>query len=371
LASALYGLFWLLRQMMLWLSRLCCRWGDRRAVALTQQPEQLAEGLLALTRAIAADLHKRGTLHPLHTSLEVLMPISSRQAITPGSLLITGHTLRASLLPAGGLSPYRQWLRANASHDPLAERLLWLNSQALRQGQPSLPLDRQIFASTAQISLPLLLLQKGPLVGLVLGGGLAMGLWFIGGIVTRFGWQRLSWLYQDPSILLGGLWLGLGFGLLLRVNALFPDQVKSPQPNRSVAAAPETIAALLQATAPIPIQGRPVILKGKLIGHGGIDNWDCQDLYLNDASGLVKLVNPVPLGSLQGLAQARSHPLQWIGRSVTVMGWGRYDGGLLWVDVNRIDLDHHHRFQAYGPIWATLLSLAISLLGIVIIVRGG
>ncbi|MEO1069784.1 MAG: M48 family metalloprotease, partial [Cyanobacteria bacterium J06638_6] len=59
LASALYGLFWLLRQMMLWLSRLCCRWGDRRAVVLTQQPEHLAKGLLLLTRAIATDLRQQ------------------------------------------------------------------------------------------------------------------------------------------------------------------------------------------------------------------------------------------------------------------------------------------------------------------------
>ncbi|MBE9137205.1 tetratricopeptide repeat protein [Nodosilinea sp. LEGE 07088] len=370
-ASALYGLFWLLRQMVLWLSRLCCSWGDRRAVALTQHPDHLAEGLLSLTRAIATYLQQQSALHPLHTSLEILMPISSRQAITPGSLLIAGHPLSASLLPAGGLSPYRQWLRVNASHEPLAERLLWLNSQALRQGRPGLTLDHQIFASTAQISLPLLLLQKAPLVGLSLGGSLAMGLWFIGGIVNRFGWQRLSWLYQDPSILLGGLWLGLGFGLLLRINTLFPDDVKSPQARHSLTTSPETVATLLQATAPVPIQGRPVTLKGKLLGQAGIHNWGCQDLYLNDASGLVKLVNPVPLGSLQGLLQARSHPLQWIGRSVTVIGWGRYGGGMLWVDINRIDLDHRHSFQAYGPIWATLLSLAVSLLGIVIIVRGG
>jgi hypothetical protein len=196
-----------------------------------------------------------------------------------------------------------------------------------------------------------------------------MGLWFLGGIVNRLGWWRLSWFYQDSSLLTGGLWLGLGLGLLLRINRLFPDS--QPKVGTATTDPPDTIAALLQYPLPLPVQGQPVTLRGNLWGQSGVGNWGCQDLYLNDASGIVRLANPVPLGSLQGLFQPRNHPHKWIGRRVTVTGWGRYNGGMLWVDINQIQLDQQRFFQAYGPIWATATSLGVSLIGIATILRGG
>lgn len=389
-SSIFYGLFWLLRQLVLWLSRSGCSWGDRRATVLTQHPNHLADGLLQLTEAIAADLERRGTLHPLLTSLEVLMPVSSRQAITPGSLLakagrdgqnpdaadnlhsdsLTNRaTIIANLVAVDSLNPYRQWLRVNAAHPPLGERLLDLSQQAILRQQPTAVALPLASPTSNSFSPPLLLLQKGPLAGLLMGGGIAMGLWFLGGVVNRLGWQRLSWLYQDPSVLLGGLWLGLGLGLLLRINALFPDLGSPPPAGQTSTAAPDTIADLLHSSSVLPVQGQPVTLRGQLRGSVGLENWGCQNLYLDDASGLVKLVNPVPLGSLQGLFQ--HHPRHWIGQAVTVSGWSRYGGGLLWVDIHHVQLDPRHRFQAYGPIWATLLSLAISLIGVWTIFRGG
>ncbi|MBD2111913.1 MULTISPECIES: M48 family metalloprotease [Cyanophyceae] len=389
-SSIFYGLFWLLRQLVLWLSRACCAWGDRRATVLTQHPDHLTDGLLQLTEAIAADLERRGTLHPLLTSLEVLMPVSSRQAVTPGSMLAKAGpdgqnlsaadnspsdrfanraTTIANLIAVDSLNPYRQWLRVSASHLPLGERLLELSQQATLRQQPTaiaLPLASP---TPGNFSPRLLLLQKSPLTGLLIGGGIAMGLWFVGGIVNRLGWQRLSWLYQDPSILMGGLWLGLGLGLLLRINALFPEPGSSPTTRQTSSPAPDNIAELINNSSVLPVQGKPVTLQGQLRGATGLENWGCQNLYLEDTSGLVKLVNPVPLGSLQALFQ--HHPRQWTGQAVTVSGWSRYGGGLLWVDIHQVQLDSRHRFQAYGPIWATLLSLAISLIGVLTIFRGG
>ncbi len=384
-ASLFYGLFWLLRQLVLWLSRLCGSWGDRRTVALTRHPDHLSEGLLELTEAIAAHLRQRGTLHPLHSSLEVLMPLSSRQAITPGSLLTSvpetsipeipapeisttenRTALAKVLMTTEGLNPYRQWLRVNASHIPLGERLLWLNQESLLLGQPGVAPQDLFPASPPQVSLPLLFLQKGPLAGLLLGGGLSMGLWFLGGIVNRLGWQRLSWLYQDPSILWGGLWLGLGLGLLLRINPLFPEAQGPPRGSDA-----DAVATLLQSPSPLPVRGQPVMLRGTLRGSSGLGNWGCQDLYLEDSSGCVRLVNPLPLGSLQGWLQSRNHPQDWIGRRVTATGWGRHGGGMIWLDIHQIYLDQRHPFTTYGPIWATLISLGSSLIGIGIIFRGG
>jgi Zn-dependent protease with chaperone function len=373
LASAFYGLFWLLRQGVLWLSRRCCWWGDRRTVALTQRPDQLAAGLLDLTQAIATYLERHGSLHPLHTSLEVLMPVSSRQAVSPGSLITQASEASftaATLMTTDGLNPYRQWLQVNASHIPLGERFLEINRQAQLRGQPAIELTSQPTRGSARVSPALLFLQKGPLAGVLVGGGLAMGLWFLGGIVNRLGWQRLSWLYQDPSILWGGLWLGLGVGLLIRINALFPDG-NPVSGNGGITAAPAaTIVSLMQHTATLPVYGHPITLHGQLKGLPGLGNWGCQALYIEDASGIVRLFDPVPLSSLQSLGQG-PHPRHWLGRQVTVIGWGRYGGGMLWVDIHQVQLDARQRFTTQGPLWATVLSLVISLVGIGIIFSGG
>ncbi len=369
LSSAIYGLFWLLRQLLLWLSRLCSSWGDSRAVALTQHPDHLSEGLVGFAEAIATYLRQRGHLHPLHTSLEILMPVGYRQALSPGSLLGSAEqagAIETNLMAIDSLNPYRQWLRVNAAHTPLGERLFWLNQQALLRNQPGIGLDA--WPLPAKVSLPILFLQKAPLAGLVIGGSLAMGLWFVGGVVNRLGWWRLSWFYQDPSILAGGLWLGLGLGLMVRINQLFPDR---PTGTKSTKTQATPIAALLKTPSPLPVRGQPVTLRGNLRGQPGMANWGLQDLYLEDDSGLVRLANPVPLGSLQGALQPHHHPFKWIGRRVTVTGWGRYSGGMPWVDIDQIQIDPKRAFQAYGPIWATLFSLGCSLLGIWTILRGG
>lgn len=375
-ANLLYGLFWLLRQTVLWLSRLCCRWGDSTVVALTQHPDQVIEAVLHTTAAIAAHLQHHGTLHPLHTSLEVLMPVSSRQAISPGPLLAASQRDRAAILnnliALDGLNPYRQWLRVNASHQSLGERLLWFNQQAILRGQSGIALEPDASLSDIKVSLPLLLLQKGPLAGLIAGGSLAMALWFLGGVVSQINLERLSWLYQDPSILAGGMWLGLGIGLLLRVNTLFPEipnKLAGAKSADSVSA--DTVTTLLQNPSAIPVQGQPVGLCGKLLGLTGTGNWGCQDLYLEDSSSLVKLVNPSPLGSLQRLFRSSAHPCSWVGRMVTVTGWSRYGGGMLWIDIHQIQLDRQRSFSTHGPIWATLISLTCSLIGIMTIFRGG
>jgi hypothetical protein len=370
-ATACYGLFWLLRQAVLWLSRLCSSWADRRGVALTQRPDELAQGLLDLSAAIAHYLQRQGQLHPLHSSLDCLMPVSGRQAILP----VWGSTpspdaAAATLASLDGGNPYRQWLRGCASHPPLGERLLWLQQQALGRGLPGPGVTLNPSPVTA-VSPSLLFLQKGPLAGLIAGGGLALGLWFLGGIVNRLGWVRLSWLYQDPSVLAGGLWLGLGLGLLLRINALFPDRPDQRLAPGPAAPPPDTVAGTLRRAALLPVQGKPVTLQGKLLGTPGLVNYGCQDLYLADETGAVRLVNPVPLNSLQSPLLGPAQPMNWVGRQALVTGWSRYGGGLFWVDIDQINVSSQPSFTTYGPLWATGLSLAISLLGIVTILRGG
>ncbi|NJL46708.1 MAG: hypothetical protein HC929_03405 [Leptolyngbyaceae cyanobacterium SM2_5_2] len=364
MANGLYGLFWLLRKLVLWPSRLRWSWADRRAAALTQQPELLQHSLLALTANLGNHFRQQQQLHPVLASLDILMPLNIQAAISPGSFFSSVDYL--TLMAEDCLNPYRRWLRANATHPSLAERLQPLDRQALNLHRPTGLPPLSAAYSVPSFQLSLLLLQKAPVVGLLAGGGIALGLWFVGGVVQRFGWQRLSWLYQDPSLLQGGLLLGLGLGLLVRINTLYPDI--SPR----LPLATEAGVALMAGDNPLPVQGQPIRLEGTLIGAPGVANWFGQDLHLETSQGVVRLRAASPLLGWWGIIQSPRHISQWLGRQVRIAGWWRQGGGLLWLDIAEVSpLSQSDNFIDQGPLWATVVSLGLSLAGIWIILTGG
>jgi Zn-dependent protease with chaperone function len=366
LASLLFGLFWLLRKLGLWLSRVRAEACDRTTTILSGQPGQQQRLLLTLTRQIAQDVERRGHLHPLLASLDLLMPLSPRQAISPGSWLDSAGLPRT--IAADCLNPYRYWLLANNSHGILGERLLYLERWAHQQDQPCLGLTLGQLTAVNAASSPLtrtdLALQLSPVIGLLAGGAMALGLWFIGGVVNRLNWQQVSWLYQDVSIFRGGLLIGLGLGLLWRVNRLFPDPDTPHTP-------PPSHPQLPQRPPSLPVNGDPVTLVGTLLGPPGLANSLGQQLYLQGDSGILPLSAVCPLDWWRGLVHPARHPAGWLGRQLTLSGWQRRGGGRVWIDVAALECQGYPKYRVHSPQWTAGLGLAISLWGIGLIFAGG
>lgn len=360
LAQVFYGLFWTLRRGLLWLSRLRSGWADRRVDALLQRPDLQQRSLCWLAQQLPAHLAQRGTLPPLWWSLDVLMPLSPHGALSPGSFFPALGEAAVTL--NDWANPYRHWLVGGASHLPFGERLRWLSQQALQRQQPTLNLVEPMTAPPPPFSVPRLMLQKSPVLGLLAGGGIALGFWFIGGLVMRFGWQRLSWWYQDSSLLYGGLLLGLGVGVLMRINALYPD-IPATQP---VVSEP---SHLLGALDQLPVEGEPCRLSGTLIQS--FDAPQGQNVYLATLGGLVKLGFSSPQPGLWELGQTASPFQQWVGRPVVVSGWRRRSDGILWLDVATIGLaSQRQTVTIAAPMWTTLVSLSLCLGGIFILWTG-
>ena len=354
-----YGLFWALRRGLLWISRLRSDWADRRVDHWLQRPDRQRESLRWITAQLPASVDQRGTLPPLWWSLDLLMPVSPQAALSPGSWAT--HLGEATTVLADWANPYRHWLVGGATHTPLGERLHWLNQRALQRQQTALNLAEPITAPPSPLSMPRLMLQKSPVLGLCVGGGLALGFWFVGGLVLRFGWQRLSWWYQDESLLYGGLLLGLGLGLLLRINTLYPD-IPQQQPISDP-------SLLLGPLDQIPVEGYPCRLAGTLLRPNDLPpGTDC---YLKTLGGLVKLHFSSPQPLLWNLWRKSSPLDQWVGRSVTVSGWRRRSDGILWIDVASLELaSRRQAVLITAPIWATAISLGLCLGGIAMIWTG-
>ena len=384
-ASLIYGIFWLLQKVGLWLSRMRAEYCDRTALALFPHPNQYQQLQLALTRQISQDVARRGGLHPLLAGFSLLMPFSPHQAVSPGSFVDRVGVSR--LVAEDCLNPYRYWLVANRSHPIPGERLLLLEQWARSWQIPAIGLTLEQLTTAGEptsspelatphassklpsqpaksITVRDLILQNSPLIGLVVGGSIALGLWFLGGVVNRFNWQQLSWLYQDGSILRGGLLIGLGMGILMRINRLFSERTPLQVDVANID------AALFQRPPTLPVNGYPVTVQGTLIGGDGILNSLCQTFYVQAAGGMLALKFTSPLDWWRSLRPSRQHPSAWTGRQARITGWLRRAGGHLWIDVNSLQVAGKSPFRVHAPQWTTGLGIGLCVGGIWTIFSG-
>ena len=369
IAALAYGLYWLLRKPALALARTRTTYSDRQAVAWTGNPNGLTRALIKTAATTAASVVDQGHVPPLLESVDLLTPLGYRSALTPGSLY--AHGFLPKVLSWDWQNPYRHWLTLNDAHPLLGDRLATLGRYAAQWGlEPELPLAPQ----TARVRMRTktdfsqywwpFLMQIAPYLGLGLGGAIALGMWFIGGLVNPLGIWQISWFYGDRSLLWGSLWLGLGIGTLVRINRFFPDL----NPTKTLRNA--QVEQLLKNPMALPTDSVPVQIQGTLLGRRGMANWLCQDLWLKTDRGLLKLHFLSSLGVVGNLLIHPGHPSLLVGQAVTASGWFRR-GACAWLDLESFMRPGKRLLRSNHPVWSAGVALVSCGLGILIIFRGG
>lgn len=368
-ANLLYSLFWLLRKTSLWAARVGADRSDRLVVELTGNPHGHRRSLVKLMRGTAIAIGQNRETSPWLEALDVLTPFSHQLALTPGSS--PTDTPLVALTQWDRQNPYRHWLIWNQPQPLLGERLRYLDQLAYQIGLPAhtpdslnTPKRKGLMTRPDGLTyLPPLLLQGGPLGGLLIGLGICMALWFFGGVVNAFNWFRLSWLYQDVSILRGSLLLGFGVGMMLRINSLFPDiSAKNTVVNPD-------LVSVQRKPLTLPIDSQPTQLEGQLLGRRGIANWLNQDLIIATETGLLKLHALSAFGPLGNLFAGQNHPIHALHQRIRVRGWMRR-GPTMWLDIDSLRTRKQTLKCSSLPLWTTFVSLATSFWGIYSILRG-
>ena len=370
ISSASYGIFWLLRWPVLWLSRRRVYYSDRLAANITGNPNALTRAIAKMAIGIAEDVRQQQQISYLLEGFEFLTPLGIKQAVTLGS--------SASLAPLETLlqwdvhNPYRKWLEVNNTHPLIGERLQLLSLYAQhwkleteldlatkpaeeRGGNSQIPITKY--------QLPTLLLQGAPFFGIPMSLAIAGGIWLIGWIFSLFDIWQLDWLKGDLGILLGCLPIGFSLGTLIRINYFFPDIKPSATPE-------PTIADILSNPETLPLDSQPVQLQGKLLGRSGINNWLGQDLMLETATGLVKLHHLSILGPIGNLWPVPTRPSDLIGKSVIATGWLRR-GATVAIELENLRTEGGRNSYSAPPIWSTILAFATALWGAYIIFNSG
>lgn len=362
IAALFYGIYWLFRWLILWLSRARVYYSDRIACEITGNPNGLTRALLKIAIGIAKDIQQQGKTSYLLEGFDPLAPVGYRQAITLGSLY--AHTPLEPILAWDYLNPHRRWLTINNSHPLLGERLQILDRYARYW-----KLDSELnFTQNSGLKNQKsnLFLQGSPYFGFLLGLGMTGFLWLIGLIssVLKIRQIPLDWMLGDRSLLYGCLLIGISIGIFWRINPFFPDI----KPSNLLSE--EALPDLLANPTAMPVDSQAIRLQGKLLGRPGISNWLCQDLMVQTATGLIKLHYFSWLGSFGNLLFNSSRPSELVNRPIVATGWFRR-GATLWVDADTLRTQTGKISQSWHPIWSTLLAIAAAAWGVYIIYRGG
>ncbi|MDJ0708282.1 MAG: M48 family metalloprotease [Leptolyngbyaceae cyanobacterium MO_188.B28] len=364
LISALsYGVYWLIRKVGLWLSRLRTYYSDRTAVELTGNPNGLTRALMKIAVGSAQFIQQQGYTDPLLESIDLLTPLGIQTSLHLSSVITQ---------PDKGLAwdvqnPYRHWLTLNNAHPLTGDRIHLLNLYARYwELEPELELAPIAPPQIKNISLQEisrhwrpLLLQGSPFFGLP--GGFLMAMMFkgLGIFVTWMNWWRFDWLYQEFSMK-GSLLLGFGIGVILRINQFFPDLEPS-----SCHTNPR-LGELFSNAHAMPTDSAGINTQGKLLGRSGIANWLGQDLILQTPTGLIKLHFLSRFGPIGNLLNQQARPADLTGRTLQVIGWLRR-GATGWVDVDSLQTTGNKVIRSNHPFWSTLISSIACLWGIYII----
>jgi hypothetical protein len=167
---------------------------------------------------------------------------------------------------------------------------------------------------------------------------------------------NLKWIYDDWSFVTGCMLIGFSIGIVIRINALFPDITPAN------AQKDENFTSLLANPAILPIDSAKIRFTGKLLGRPGIGNCLAQDLILQTSQGLMKLHHIPWLG--------RSfNPQDLIGRQITVTGWLRR-GATPWIDLQTLETQSGQKIHSPHPIWSTVIAVVAQVWGAYMMLTG-
>jgi len=373
-----YGLYWLLKLPILWLSRRRIYYSDRLACNLTGNPNGLTRALLKITIGMANDVKNQSKIRNLLDSFEILMPVGINQAITTGS--VASNSGFEYIFNWDIVNPYRRWLEINNSHPLLGDRLkrlsfyanFWkietelnlanINADVTAKNQLS-GIQEENIDTPQNLDWQKLLFQGAPFFGALIGLGFAIFLWLIGVVSSAIGLWRLDWLFGDISILVGCLTIGFSLGILMRINHFFPD-IKQTQLLQN-----PDLTELLTNLKALPLDSQPIQLKGQLLGKSGMSNWLGQDLILQTTRGLVKLHYSDNFGPFGNLWPKIDRPSYFVGKSITVTGWWRR-GATPWIDINTLKSENGQSIHSGHPLWSTIVAFAFAIWGAYMVYTG-
>lgn len=339
--------------LLLYLSRTREYFADHFAAETTGNPNGLSRALVKIAYGIVEEGSRAQEPSRLIEGTRALGIYDHKAAASTG----TAYRISSDPQKIGRVflwdmfNPWGWWMELNSTHPLTGKRVRALSTYAEQLGlQTEFDMGRVMGEGKT--------LDKKKLYGnffldIILYGAETIG--FIGGLIIGV---FLASSTGNPAMMGGGIFVGLGMGILIKAFVMFPDYSK---------AITTDILTLMSDPYASPLRGQPANLEGELIGRGDAGYKFGSDLKLQDSSGMLYLRYASRFGPIGNFLFGMKRVESLIGQKVGTIGWFRR-GIMPWMDLIQLEGENGTVVNSYHRFWSFLMGGGSIILGIVLTV---
>ena len=334
--------------LLLYLSRIREYFADHFAAQVTGNPNALSRALVKIAYGLVEEGRREPEPSRLMEGTRALGICDHKAAVTTG----TAYRISASPERLGRVflwdmfNPWGWWMELQSTHPLTGKRIRALTNYAeqldltvefdmARVVKEGKTLSKQKLYGGFFFDLFLYLAETiGFFIGLIIGSILAV----------QTGYKGLA---------IGGIFLGLGVGILVKALVMFPSYKQAPETD---------ILSLMADPYASPLRGKPAKLNGTLIGRGDAGYIFGSDLQFQDKTGLLYLRYSSRFGPIGNFLFGMSRVKNLIGSQTKTLGWFRR-GSASWLDLIRLETESGTIVNSYHRFWSFLISIVLILLG--------
>ena len=350
LAFAAYVFYIIGTYLVLYLSRTREYFADHFAAEQTGNPNGLSRALVKIAYGIVQETEQDATPSRLLQGTRALGIYDAKAAATTG----TAYQISAAPEKVGRLflwdlfNPWGWWLELNSTHPLTGKRVRALSNYAEQLG---LPMEFDMGRVVAEGNR----LSKARLYGsffqdllICSAEVLAVILGLISGAILANTMPFLGWkaFVVMPFLL-------LGIAILVKRSVMYPHSQRAVRTD---------VITLMSDPYASPLRGRPVTLKGSLIGRGDAGYVFGSDLKLQDKSGMMYLRYASRWGGLGNFLFGMKRVQSLIGAETSAQGWFRR-GIASWMDLELLSTTNGTKVTSHPAFWQLLMGILFLALG--------
>jgi Zn-dependent protease with chaperone function len=349
-ALAAYVFYFIGTYLVLYLSRTREYFADHFAAETTGNPNGLSRALVKIAYGILEEGSRSKEPSRLIEGTRALGIYDHKAAASTG----TAYRIASDPQKIGRVflwdmfNPWGWWMELNSTHPLTGKRVRALSTYAEQLGLPTeFDMGRVIGEGKT--------LNKSKLYGsffldVILYGAETIG--FVAGLIIG----AILWsTSQNPGLILGVPFIGLGVGVVIKAFIMFPSYSQAPETD---------VLTLMSDPYASPLRGRPAKLEGTLIGRGDSGYKFGSDLKIQDRSGMLYLHYASRFGPIGNFLFGMKRVESLIGESVGAVGWFRR-GVAPWMDLSQLNSESGTIVNSYHRFWSFVFGSGSIILGVV------
>jgi Zn-dependent protease with chaperone function len=351
-ASIVAYVFYLVGEfVLLYLSRVREYHADHFAASVTGNPNALSRALVKIAYGILTEAERNPEPSRLIQGTRALGICDPRSAPLTG----TAYRVAAEPLKVGRVflwdmfNPWAFWMELGSTHPLTGKRVRALSNYAEQLG-----LDTEF--DFAQVVREGKTLNKGRLYGSFMTDILLMNVQLLAGLVGLIPGILVAVATGNPLAFFAPILVLVGIATLAKMFVSYPNLSQ---------AADLDIIDLMSDPYASPLRGKPVKLKGKVIGRGDAGSKLGSDVKLQDKTGMMQLHYSSRWGPIGNALFGYKQVAGLIDQDAQATGWFRR-GVASWVDLAALEVPGK-TVRSYHKFWEAVLGGGAILLGLLLL----